>query len=138
MNEVIKDKVFGEMTYKHRWLKSEKEEIVLFGEIWKINVVASAYTGEQICEEQRISYKYFKKNRSQLLKRIPKLLQEYVKKHVPAVTEQSFNTMIRPKTILFDRNGMIVILCDAAWDEENGIGIELKPKQFIDVQDAFL
>ena len=26
MNEVIRDIVFGEVTYKHRWLKSEKEK----------------------------------------------------------------------------------------------------------------
>ena len=138
MNEVIRDIVFGEVTYKHRWLKSEKEKIVLFGQPWKINVVASAYTGEQICENQRNSYKYFKKNRSQLLKKIPSLLQDYLKRHVPAVTEESSHTLIRPKTLLFDRSGMIVILCDATWDEENGIGIQLKPKFCIDVQDAFL
>ncbi len=138
MNDIIKDKVFGDMIYKHRWVKNEKEKIELFGKTWDMNVVASAYTGEQICQEQRESYKFFKKRREQLLKKIPELLQEYVKKHVPAEVEQSVCSLIRPKTILFDRNGMIVILCDAAWDEENGIGIELKPKQFIDVQDAFL
>lgn len=138
MNEIIKDKVFGDMIYKHRWVKIVKERLKLFEKTWDINVVASAYTGEQICKEQRESYKYFQRNREQLLKKVPELLREYVKKHVPSVAEQSDSSMIQPKTILFDRNGMIVILCDAAWDEENGIGIELKPKLYIDVQDAFL
>ena len=144
MNKMIKDSVFGEMEYKHRWIK--KEKISLMDNDYNLNIIASAYTGDQICDEQRDAYIAFKGNLDIVSRKIPGMIEEYVEAHKDEITEhfQEIENpgdaikLVRPVSILFARDGKTVIMCNVDWDEENGIGIEVAPEYKVDLQDAFL
>lgn len=144
MAETIKDAVFGDMEYRHRWVK--KEEIFLFGKKRTVSIVASAYSGETICDEQRQRYKEFKKNVKEISAKIPQMVFEYVEAYK---TEMNVHfdlpdgvdkvaDLVEPTSVLFTRDGKVVIMCNALWDEENGIGIEVLPEYKVDLQDAFI
>lgn len=144
MADSINDVVFGNMEYKHRWIK--KEEVFLLGRDRRLNIVAAAYSGELICDEQRESYKNFKKDCEKISERIPGLIAEYVESHRKEIKEHYDSLgktdeaikLVTPTSILFTRDGKAVIMCNVSWDEENGIGIEVIPEYMVDVQDAFL
>ena len=144
MSEMVKDPVFGEMEYKHRWIK--KETITLLNKEYSLNIVAAAYTGEQICDEQRESYKAFKGKLDKVSRRMPGMLEEYVEIHMEDIAEhfpeigkpEDAIKYVKPTSVLFTRDGKTIIMCNAEWDEENGIGIEVGPEYKVDVQDAFL
>lgn len=144
MSEKIVDSVFGEMEYKHRWIK--KESVFLMDKEYNINIIASAYTGDQICDKQREAYKAFKGKLDKISKRMPGMIEEYVEIHKNDIAEhfpeigspEEAVKFIKPVSVMFDRDGMTVIMCNVAWDEENGIGIEVAPEYKVDLQDAFL
>ena len=144
MSEMIKDPVFGEMEYKHRWIK--KEKISLMDKDYNLNIIASAYTGDQICDEQREAYKAFKEKIDKVSRRMPGMVEEYVEVHKDEIAEhfpeigdpEDAVKFVKPVSVMFARDGKTVIMCNADWDEENGIGIEVAPEYKVDVQDAFL
>ena len=144
MSDRINDTIFGTMEYKHGWIK--KEKIILMGKEYELKIIASAFTGDQICDNQREAYKNFKAKLDKISRRIPVALDEYVEIH-KAEIEEHFSEIgdpeeaikyVNPVSVLFDRDGKTVIMCDVDWDEENGLGIEVYPKYKIDLQDAFL
>jgi len=144
MSEKIIDSVFGEMGYKHRWIK--KENISLMNKEYCLNIIASAYTGDSICDEQREAYKAFKGKLDKISNRMPGMIEEYVETHKADIAEhfpeigepEDAIKFIKPMSVMFARDGKVVIMCNAAWDEENGIGIEVAPEYKVDLQDAFL
>lgn len=144
MGEIVKDTVFGEMEYKHRWIK--QEVISLLGKDRKLNIIALAYSGDQICDEQRTAYTKFKEKIDKINRRIPDMIEEYVENHIEDIAEhfteiessQDVIAYVIPKSVMFARDGKTVIMCDVKWDEENGIGIEVAPEYKVDVQDVFL
>lgn len=144
MADTVYDVVFGDMEYRHRWIK--KEEIYLLGKERKLSIVAAAYSEESICDMQRESYKYFKRDCDKISERIPGLIAEYVESHREEIEEHYDSLgeadeaikLVMPTSILFTRDGKAIIMCNVAWDEENGIGIEVFPEYMVDIQDAFL
>lgn len=144
MADTVNDVVFGNMEYKHRWIK--KEEIYLLGRDRTLNIAAAAYSGESICDKQRESYKSFKKDYEIISERIPELIAEYVGRRREEITEHYDSLgeadeaikLVTPTSILFTRDGKAVVMCNVSWDEENGIGIEVLPEYKVDIQDAFL
>lgn len=144
MSETIKDPFFGEMEYKHRWIK--KEKITLMDKNYNLNIIALAYTGDQICDEQREAYKIFKGKLDEISHRMPGMIEEYVEVHKDEIAEHFLKIgdpeeavkFVKPVSVMFARNGKTVIMCNVDWDEENGIGIEVAPEYKVDVQDAFL
>lgn len=144
MSEMIKDSVFGEMEYKHRWIK--KEKISLLDKEITLNIIASAYTGEQICDEQRDAYKAFKGKLDKVSRRMPGMVEEYVEIHKDEIMEHfpeignpsEAIKYVKPVSVVFARDGKTVIMCNAEWDEENGIGIEVAPEYKVGLQDDFL
>lgn len=146
MISTVKDRVFGEMEYKHAWIKLQG--ISLFGKEWQMKVMADAYTGERICEEQRYGYRYFLKHLPELSEQCTDEILKYVRVHQEAIfawypeiekmTRKSLADFVTPRTALFTREGLVILLLDAVWDEENGIGVEVYPKIRADLQDAFL
>lgn len=144
MSEKVKDSVFGEMEYKHRWIK--KENINLLDKELSLNIIASAYTGDQICDAQREAYTAFKGKLDKVSRRMPGMIEEYVEihkaeiaEHFPEIGEPADAIKyVKPVSVMFARDGKTVIMCNVAWDEENGIGIEVAPEYKVDLQDAFL
>ena len=144
MGEKIIDDVFGEMEYKHRWVK--KENITLLDKEHNLNIIAAAYTGERICDEQRKAYIAFKDKLDKISRRMPGMIEEYVEVHKAEIMEhfqeigepENAIKFVNPVSVLFARDGKTVIMCNAEWDEENGIGIEVSPKYMVDMQDTFL
>ena len=147
LNNEVNDKVFGIMTYKHRWIK--KEKINFWNHSYELTIAAKAYSNKPITDEQRKSYEYFKKNISTLSEETAKKLCNYInidieeldikginKKRVEAI--EDLNNIVFPKTILFKQDGEIIILCDYIFDEENGLGIKVYPSLKIGTQDLFL
>ena len=76
LNNEVNDKVFGIMTYKHRWIKREK--INFWNHSYEITIAAKAYSNKPITDEQRKSYEYFKKNISTLSEETAKKLCNYI------------------------------------------------------------
>ncbi|SDV99331.1 hypothetical protein SAMN04487759_10176 [Kandleria vitulina] len=144
MSEKVKDSVFGEMEYKHRWIK--KENITLIDKEYTLNIIASAYTGDKICDEQRKAYTAFKGKLDKISRRMPGMIEEYVEDHKNEIVEHfpeignpaEAIKYVTPISVVFTRDGKTIIMCNVAWDEENGIGIEVTPKYYVDLQDAFL
>lgn len=143
MAEIVKDQVFGEMEYKHRWVK--KELITLLGNDNNVSIVAAAYTGDSIIDNQREAYKYFKQHINEINNELPHIIKKYVECHKDEIEEhyklESVDKaihLVKPTSILFTRDGKAIIMCNVAWDEENGIGIEVFPKFEIDLQDAYI
>lgn len=144
MSQTVNDSVFGEMEYSHRWIK--EESISLMGNDYKLNIIALAYKGDSICDEQREAYIKFKEKIDKISKRLPGMVEEYVDIHKIEIEEYFFEIgdpeeaikYVRPVSVVFDRKGKTIIMCDVEWDKENGIGIEVTPEYLIDLQDAFI
>ena len=144
MSDMIKDPVFGEMEYKHRWIK--KEKISLLDKEYNLNIIASAYSGDQICDKQREAYTAFKGKLEKISRRMPGMIEEYVEVHKSDIEEhfaeigdpEDAIKYVKPVSVMFARDGKTIIMCNVDWDEENGIGIEVAPKYKVDLQDAFL
>lgn len=144
MAEIVKDPVFGEMKYKHRWIK--KNKIHLLGADRNVNIIALAYSGESICDEQRTAYTEFKNKLNKIEDKLSEAIVQYIKDHRKEIQEHYDNldspgeaiALVKPEAIMFSRDGKVVIMCNVAWDEENGIGVMVIPDLIIDLQDAFL
>ena len=146
MDVLVKDIVFGEMTYKRRWLKMELFNF--FGKIWDVKVVAKAFSGKPISDEQRDSYQWFKDNLNQIDEAMYKLASAYINDNCQelAMTWNGARMVNSPaelaqvvslKTILFKQDGCTLVLFDCPWDE-HGIAIQLKPDIEIGCQDMYL
>jgi hypothetical protein len=62
-----------------------------------------------------------------------------IEEHFPEIGDPEEAIMyVRPVSVVFDRKGKTIIMCDVEWDKENGIGVEVSPKYLIDLQDAFI
>lgn len=148
MNETrCNDAVFGEMSYKHRWYK--KQEIEMFGEAWEITVVAKAYTGRPITEEQQKSYTLFTNKQDEYVSIISEEIKNYVNIHNQELAEDWVSARMiddidgiaqvaTPKTLLFKQDGTTIMLLDCVWDIESGIGVKIIPEVAIGSQDLFL
>lgn len=138
------DLVFGEMEYDHGWTK--QQDITFLDKVCDVEIFVTAYTGESIVGKQCESYKFFIENQGKINSELPKLIQNYIDKnkkeikvYYPEIENiTNLSDIVRLKTILFERDGHIIFLCDTSWNEENGIGIQVYPEYKIDIQDVFL
>jgi len=146
MDDVVRDRTFGEVSYKHAWIK--KQDVMLLGKERQIKIMAAAYTGEKICEEQRQGYRYFLEHLSTISEQCRDAIYEYVDSNredlsvqypqIKEFTKGNLSEFVTPRTALFARDGSIIILFDAKWDEENGIGVEVYPDVWVGLQDMFI
>ena len=141
------DAVFGEMSYKHRWYK--KENIELFGISWEMTIVAKAYKGKAITEEQQKSYSLFIEKEKKYVDLIAETIKNYVNTNVQELAEVWVSArkiedtgdiaqIVTPKTLLFKQDGTTVMLFDCVWDIESGIGVKIIPELAIGSQDIFI
>lgn len=144
---ILKDRVFGEMVYKHRWYK--KENISIFNKDWEIIIVAKAYSGKAITKEQQRSYLYYKKNEERMFDIVGEELKSYINENLIYLAENwisarrvnkisELSQMVSPKTVLFKQDGTTLMLLDCVWDIEGGIAVKLIPEVKIGSQDLFL
>ena len=144
MQSKCHDPVFGEMTYRHRWYR--EGQIFIFGHDWNITVVAGAFSGNPITDQQRSSFTQFKRNKTQWVSHCEKMLiqlvnadkEEFSKNLKSVKFPDELSNFVHPRTLLVKRDGMIVLLFDYLWDEEHGIAVELYPEFAIGSQDVFL
>ena len=146
MEVTVMDAVFGEMTYKHRWFKTEILNI--FEKDFSVRIVAKAFSGKPITDEQRDAYKWFKENLGQINETMTQLASGYINENCQEfdahgrresmlTAHADLEQIITPRTLLFTKDGGILVLFDCPWDE-HGIAIQLKPEIEIGCQDIFL
>jgi len=131
----VKDKVFGEMQYKHSWIK--KDSFIFLDKAYSINVIAQAYRNDDILESQQINYTNFRNYLDEYKEEIEKKLMEYCKTICDATI--TLEECIKPKTVIFERDGSWGILFDTDCDVENGIALFVINNQIqVDREDLFL
>lgn len=146
MEVTVMDTAFGEMTYKHRWFKTEI--LNFFGEDFSVKIVAKAFSGKPITDEQRDAYKWFKENLLQINETMAELASGYINENCQefaanwsgarmVCSSADLAQILTPKTVLFTKDAGILVLLDCPWDE-HGIAIQLKPEAEIGCQDIFL
>ena len=109
METTCNDAVFGKMSYKHRWYKQQK--ISMLGKEWDITVVAKAYSGKPITEDEQNAYKNFKENEAKMITIIGEKLKQYVNGNIQDLATYwmgarsvnqivELSQMVTPKTCL--------------------------------------
>ena len=147
MEDKCFDAIFGEMQYKHRWFKTQKD--TFFGNEYEVKVVAKAYTGKEITDAQRDAYKKFLDNANEYKEAVSKQLMDYVNSNLIELAESwtgarkieseaDLVKIVTPKTILVKQDGTLLILLDCVWDVENGVAVKLMPEVAVGSQDLFL
>lgn len=147
MEITYKDSVFGEMKYRHRWYK--EQSVTAFGKSWKIKVVAKAYSGKGITEEQQKAYKAFCEKEKEALTLAGEQLKSYVNDNLQELSAyweearkvgdiSELAQIVTPRSLLFKQDGTSILLLDCAWDTEHGVAVELFPEVAVGSQDAFL
>ncbi len=136
MTEKIKDKVFGEMEYKHSWVK--KDSFLFLDKAYVVDIVAQAYKNDKILESQRENYlnykRYIEEHKDEIMKKLIQYCETtYNVDNVP------LEKCLIPKTIIFERDGSWGILFDTDYDIENGVALFVINNQIkIGPQDLFL
>jgi hypothetical protein len=133
---LIIDKVFGKMEYKHSWRK--KDCFLFLDKAYIVNIIAQAYQGDDILEIQRNNYMNYKREIEINETEIKKKLVEYCQftYNIDILLEEC---RLKPKTIIFERDGSWGILFDIDYDIENGIALFFIDRQIqIGHQDLFL
>lgn len=141
MENVCVDTAFGRMSYKHRWIK--EQSITLFGKQWNVTIVAKAYSGKMITEEQRSSYSLFMNREKEFQNIIAEKLLEYISSESLGIDNviksyEYLTKIVTPKTVLFKQDGTTIVLFDTELDREHGIAVKIFPDVAVGVQDLFL
>ncbi|MCC8152373.1 MAG: hypothetical protein LIO96_13270 [Lachnospiraceae bacterium] len=147
MEKKCMDAVFGEMTYKHRWVRKQDE--IIFGKKYEITVAAKAFSGKPITDEQRSAYQEFTKKKSVYFDMAGTLLIEYINSNLKEMAQYQtdagcmedaveLSRVVTPKTLLFKQDGTMLLLLECIWDEEDGMAVQLLPEAKVGRQDLFL
>ncbi|MCR4942799.1 MAG: hypothetical protein K5978_08445 [Campylobacter sp.] len=148
MSDMIKDKFFGQMQYKHGWVK--KDALDIFGKKNNILIKASSFKMQDITSKQQESYEYFVKNLADISARASLAIYAYIKDNFDTIKEgykdiTQINTLAELnkisvlKEVLFKQDGEILLLLEVVWDEENGLGVKISPDDcIVGPQDVFL
>ena len=146
MDNICMDHVFGTMKYKHRWFKDEI--ISIFNRDYNIKIVAKAYFGKPITEQQRVSYLKFKNEYQDFINRVTNLMLSYVNDNAENLSlvwegakkiksDNELQGLVKPTSLLIKQDGTTVMMFDCQWDE-HGIGVQIIPDFQIGSQDIFL
>lgn len=120
----------NDLIFDYGWRKSIN--ITFQGQKQNIELVFSAYKGQEILDIQKSVYAKFNANQFEYDQKVSSLIAEYVAKYAIS------NSKISPRTLLVNRDGTLALLCDCSWDKENGIAIVLEPQAYITEQDDLI
>lgn len=129
------DRIFGKIEYDYGWCATGKLE--LFGTIYDITYVASAYKNETINRKQRSQYTLFKESEKEILRNVEDKLKKYVEINFPDYLDKIKESLV-PKELIFHQNGEVGIFFECDWDIETGIVVGIFPKIEIINPDNFL
>lgn len=147
MEPTVNDVVFGEMKYMHRWYKNES--ISFFNQKYDVTVVAKAYSGKPITDQQRESYQWFNDNLNKIVEKVSNEIVDYINENCEELavswsgarkvnSATDLNGIVVPTTLLFKQDGTALFLFNCKWDEEHGIAVQFYPEYEIGSQDVFL
>ncbi|MDG6896063.1 hypothetical protein [Volucribacter amazonae] len=125
--------LLDEVTFNYGWVSNTKLKLSLNNKEYEVSCVFQSQKSQSISEEQKQSLASFLNKQSEYEKKANALLNGYI-----TAENISNDEKIKPKTLLFKRDGSFAILADCSWDIENGIAIILSPQQSIGIQDIFL
>lgn len=130
----IEDKVFGTMIYKHAWKKEEM--MSLWGGQYPIQVVAQAYSGEEIVEIQREQYQKYPGVLLEFQEQIKNKIKSYIQEFYGQNT--NVKSDMTPTSVVFCRDGNWGVLFETKYDMENGLAVFFNNQQIkIGTQDDF-
>ena len=135
----INDPIFGEMEYRYSW----KRNMIIrsFGQEFQVELNVNDLDEEGILDTQRDAYRKVENNISQYIDDNSDKLADYCVGTF-ALTNISSPTILshlRPKTLVFQRDGTWGVLFDCDYDIEHGIALYFKKEDvFVGVQDDFL
>lgn len=139
--DTVNDKEFGEMQYKHSWKKKASVSWWAGREI-SLDIIAQAYSGQEISEPQRGALKFYKEKIGVLIDSGKKSLVEYIRKSRNIdYSIKDLEEILNPTAVVFNRDGTLGILFDADFDAENGVALfnkEINGDLFAGEQDEFL
>lgn len=117
----MEDKIFGKMTFRYGWTKTEVIE--LWGRSYELRIRTSSGQNELPNEKQQVAYTTFKKNlhkMEDLKESVIKFILNYSDEIKELLGDNSLNTpidLIVPKEVLFFQNGKYAIIFDTKWSE---------------------
>ncbi len=129
------DEILTDAFFSYGWCY--RKSISFFGKENDIQFVFEAFPEtEKINSAQKVSFLDFYSDINDLSEASVSELNAYIERHVGK--NYSIEDDVRLKEILVRQDGTLILLCEANWDIENGIGIQIYPKMEIGPQDAFL
>ncbi|VEJ08714.1 hypothetical protein [Actinobacillus delphinicola] len=103
------------------------------GKAWNITLKFKARAQDtQITPKQEEAFDAFYNEKVHFEKLTEKLICDYIEHF------QFEDTKVEPTTLLIDKEGMVALLCECAWDPEEGIAVVLLPKAYVTVQNEIL
>ncbi|MDR1977885.1 MAG: hypothetical protein LBQ42_04045 [Synergistaceae bacterium] len=124
----MKDDIWGEVSFDTGWNRNDK--IHLWETDYEILVTAVAYyEHEAITDEQRRAYQDFGRDKTAMEKKIEQLLAS----HIEAPQKH-----LKPRFLVFERNGKYALMLDSDIDPDDGIAVQLAPEEKVMSQDAYL
>ena len=129
------DEILKEPFYNFGWFY--EKTITFFGKENNIKVDFEAYPEtEQINQTQKDSFLRFYENIADLSKAAENQLNDYITKYVEGI--YTIDKDVQLTEVLINSDGELILLCEVAWDIENGLGIKIFPEIEIGPQDTFL
>ena len=134
----INDSIFEKMRYEHRWVKDEVFHIL--DKDQTVKICAKAFNEKPITDFQRDSYKKLKHDFDTIIEQCWNLISDYSAKFysMELKDKSKIGEMIKLTHVIFMQDGDTILLFDAKFDLENGIGIQIYPDFEIGPQDTFL
>lgn len=129
------DEILTDSFFDYGWCY--KKKISFFGKENDIQFVFEAYPEtEKINSAQKDSFFCFYSSIKDLSEASANEVNAYIEHYVGE--NYTISNDVQLKEILVKQDGKLVLLCEAAWDIENDLGIQIYPKIEIGPQDAFL
>lgn len=123
----MEDKVFGNLTFNHGWVK--KETVDLLGKQYVLDIRTSSYPNQVPNEKQQAAYQQFEANKGKIndlaLVKLAQFIMTDDQADITGGLESVINKLpehIQPEEILFFQDGSYAIECVADWNDD-GIAI---------------
>lgn len=120
----------NDLVFDYGWRKAIP--FIFQGKETQIELVFSAMKGQDLSEIQTQILSQLTELQAEYQRKVSELLAKYIQQ------KGIKQALVKPRTLLIQRNGSIGLLCDCNWDEENGIAIVIQPEEYVTIQDDFL